>query len=134
MSEVLGPMPIGSHLVLRKVEGGWQVVSHYPLGYSIPKSAMPYDTRRKRSLAAALEFIGQFHTDPYFSAGHPPAPDADGKPRTPIRNGTHLVMEMQSNGWNVAMSYSEGGASFRMSTYRSMAEVFEGIRLLYLVD
>lgn len=125
-----GPFPVGSTVILRRfAKGGWQVMSAYPPGYTIPSSGMPLEFR-SRDLDKVYDYLLEFHEDDKIAAGHPAARDETSPPGS-IPNGALVRMERRTDGWHAIVDYPEGGMSFRFGAYDSIGAVLEGMKLQY---
>ena len=123
-----GPFPIGSHIVLRRVKDGWQVMSSYPKGYTITENGMPFETRRQADLAAVYVYLLHFHQDDVITSGHAPQNGPTTLPSA-IPDGAIVDIERRADGWHSVVDFASGGLVFRSAAYRSIGEVLEGLRL-----
>lgn len=123
-------LPPKSSIVLWKVTGRWAFNLVYPPGATVPTDAKPFDIKNGDDLAEVHTELLKHMTDERLPGGHPPA-FVEGELVDALEDGTMIIIKKSSDAWISTTFYRTGGMSQRTAPYSSVADAFEGIRLLH---
>lgn len=121
----------GVGVVLLKQKGGWSFFTTFPPGATVPANSLPTGKHFKPTLAEALNKITEHFVDDALSGGHPPAADPHDVDPEQYPFGTLIWITRRAREWMPVAHYPGGGISQRSAGYSSLADCFEGFRLLH---
>lgn len=116
-------VPLDTNILLWRSAGSWKVFASYPSNTAGP---VPFDPLPKKDLAAAYDFLLQFHNDAAFPGSE--ATHDTTSSRSNVADGSLLRLTLSQFGWTWIILGPSGGLVQNMTTYRSIGACFQTLR------